>query len=288
MRWTKAAPWLGHPINHRSHLGTCVTGASNRAGAATPWSRLLHTSDGIRSDERPASSRRIRHSVPKGPAGAAQMCRTHCDGDLLGHALCRFPEAGIPPPVLDAESPCGCGTWVLPVVGEASDPATVCGSGRRLSAPDAPSDTASHPPSGLPAGHGVDRRPRVRGTRERSPPPSLRRPVRAPLTSEEAERAGPSRGPGCRGPAGAPGERNPWKGSCRFRWSSSRYGRQLPGSRGRARVMADSAFRKGSWQSRLNAPGAACVPMANQAPLYGCTELPHRQSDPVPPGGRVF
>lgn len=52
-----------------------------------------------------------------------------------------------------------------PVVGEVSESATVRGSGRRPTAPDAPSATGSHRPAGLPEGRRPDRRPPARGNR---------------------------------------------------------------------------------------------------------------------------
>lgn len=50
----------------------------------------------IRSDERTALSRRIRHYGTKGAPEAGELCRTPARGDPLGHSLCRFSEAGIP------------------------------------------------------------------------------------------------------------------------------------------------------------------------------------------------
>lgn len=105
MRWIKAGRRPTLPINPPSHLGTYVTGAGNGAGAPTPCRRLLHTSGRIRSDERRVLSRRIGHSRPYGTAAAAELCRTPARGDLVGHSMCRFPEAGIPLPIVDAVCP---------------------------------------------------------------------------------------------------------------------------------------------------------------------------------------
>lgn len=78
--------------------------------------------------------------------------------------------------------------------------------------------------------------------------------------------------------------RSRWNGSCLLRRASSAYGWLFPAALGQALAMADSLFRKGSWQTRLNAPREPSVPTAIQAPQSVAEN--DRRLRPRPAGGQ--